>query len=331
MLSALKRRIVPLIVGLAAFLAGVGFFYALTPLDLPYAGRVIDFEVRAGDGFNDIVRRLEEGGLIRSGTAATVYALATGAARSFKPGVYRLSSASSTRALIDALVAGAIREVEVRIPEGANIYDIDEILSRAGILPRGALFLYPYVDSRLAGGETLEGRLFPDTYRFHTNSAVLPIVEKLLAAFEAKMAPLLPESPAARMRTLIVASLLEREVPVFRDRQIIAGIFEKRLRAGMPLQVDASVCYAKTAALHAPADCLPLTAADLKMNSPYNTYVNKGLPPAPIGNPGIEAVKAALSPLPSEYWFYLSDQKTGKTIFARNLEEHARNRAKYLQ
>ena len=331
MLLALRRRIVPVLVGVAAFLAGVGFFYALTPLDLPYAARAIDFEVKAGDGFGDTVRRLEEGGLIRSGTAATIYALATGAARNFKPGVYQLSSASSTRALINTLVAGAIREVEVRIPEGANIYDVDEILSRAGILPRGALFLYPFGDDRRVGQETLEGRLFPDTYRFHANSAVVPIVEKFLSVFEAKVAPLLPEDPAAGTRTLIIASLLEREVPEFRDRQIIAGILEKRLRAGMPLQVDASVCYAKTATLRAPADCLPLTMADLKMDSPYNTYVNKGLPPAPIGNPGIEAVKAALSPLPSEYWFYLSDQKTGKTIFARNLEEHARNRAKYLR
>jgi UPF0755 protein len=129
-------------------------------------------------------------------------------------------------------------------------------------------------------------------------------------------------------RNLILASLLEREVSDFKDRQIVAGILLKRLGVGMPLQVDATICYIKKS--EGQEDCYPLQPADFKKDSPYNTYVNRGLPAGPIGNPGRAAIEAAMSPQKSAYWYYLSDPETGKTIFSETLDTHAANRVKYL-
>src|SRR3989344_6352885 len=143
-------------------------------------------------------------------------------------------------------------------------------------------------------------------------------------AFNAYVVSLLAGRPDM-YKVLTIASMLEKEVPHFEDRKIVAGIFEKRLEAGWPLQVYAALCYKK------PGKCHPLGALDLKRDSPYNTYLYKGLPPTPISNPGLEAIKAALAPQKSSNWFYLSDPETGNTVFAETLDEHNKNRPHYLK
>ena len=115
------------------------------------------------------------------------------------------------------------------------------------------------------------------------------------------------------------------------DQRIIAGIIQKRIAAGIPLGLDAAVCYSKQ--LGEPdriTNCAQLVSSDYKINSAYNTYLHRGLPPGPIGNPGVSSIMAAQSPASSPYWYYLSDLKTGDTIFAETLEEHAANRQKHL-
>jgi UPF0755 protein len=157
------------------------------------------------------------------------------------------------------------------------------------------------------------------------------VVGEFTDNFNVKALPLLNADSKNAQRDLILASILEKEVPSSTDQKLIAGILLKRLAAGMPLDVDATVCYAKLLENPSPAaSCYPLTALDFKIDSPYNTYLYRGLPPGPIGNPGVSAIVAAIDPVSSPYWYYLSDPKTGKTIFAKTLDEQTQNRVKYL-
>jgi UPF0755 protein len=175
----------------------------------------------------------------------------------------------------------------------------------------------------------LEGHLFPDTYQFYTNDTVTDVVREMTSDFNAKAGPLLAAAPTS---TLIIASIVQKEVPDQQDQELVAGIVLKRLADGMPLDIDATVCYAKL--LQSPsstAQTCSLSVLDFKIDSPYNTYLNKGLPPGPIGNPGTSAITAALHPQGSPYLYYLSDPATGKTIFAKTLDEQNQNRVKYLE
>lgn len=285
------------------------------------------FEIEEGEGFLKIVGRLHGAGLIRSRSAFTLYALLRQEAGRIKPGGYELASSMGSPELLEVLVRGPAEEVVVRIPEGASVFEIEELLSRARIIPRGALV--GYVEAR-----SLEGKLLPDTYRFFVGSRVEEVTHKLLENFRDKAEPLFAGDEIYSERHLIIASLLEREVPDFEERRIVAGIIEKRLALGMPLQIDASVCYNKEKLLFYRegryARCHPLRGVDFEIDSPYNTYLYSGLPPGPVGNPGLTSLKAAVRPRETAYLYYLSDPRTTKTIFAETFDEHYRNKLKYL-
>lgn len=145
--------------------------------------------------------------------------------------------------------------------------------------------------------------------------------------FKLKVLPFFENNPGL-LKTVNLASLLEKEIPDYSERQIAAGILLKRLKAGMPLQVDAALVYIKCGGKF--LNCPALKEEDYKIDLPYNTYLYGGLPKGPICNPGLGAIKAVLSPQQSDYWYYLSDPKTKKTIFSKTLDEHNRNRTKYL-
>jgi len=124
---------------------------------------------------------------------------------------------------------------------------------------------------------------------------------------------------------ITMASIIEKEVKTFEDRQIVSGIFWKRIKNGIPLESCATIAYILN------DDKWRYTIADTRMPSDYNTYMNYGLPPGPICNPGIDSIKAAVFPKDSSYGFFLTDPETGNTIFSRNLQEHNINKAKYLK
>lgn len=223
-------------------------------------------------------------------------------------------------------VSSPLREITVSIPEGKTVSEIDSILKDAGVLFDD--------ESLLASGHNLEGYLFPDTYRFYASSTASAVEEKFIQNFKDKVEPLLRKDVRNFARNLILASLVEKEIPDFPDRKIVAGILLKRLSVGMPLQVDATLCYIKLYANpNIDSDgkrCYPITQTDKTADSPYNTYLYKGLPPGPIANPGKEAILAVLEAEDTPYWFYLNDPSSGKTIFSRTLEEHNRARRLYL-
>lgn len=312
-------------IGAGAVCAVVAGFFLWSLMPRAWGGVPAQpFEVMRGDGFEGIVERLHDEGLIRSPFALKVYALLFGTADALKPGRYELAPSMSGPRILSALAAGAAREATVVIPEGGSIYDIDRILSTNRVLKEGELVTY-------ALPRRLEGYLFPDTYQFFEGASAAEVAQKMLDNFERKARPILERDPVHVAENLILASLVEREVVGYDDQRMVAGILKKRLTGGMPLQVDATICYIKKVRAESPVGCYPLSALDFAADSPYNTYVRRGFPPHAIGSPGVQAILAVLAPQKSPYWYYLSDPQTGKTVWSETLDEHEYNRVKYLK
>lgn len=221
-------------------------------------------------------------------------------------------------------------KITITIPEGYTLAQIDETLTTAGVLNGGKLsnfkpadFDYPFFAA--ATGNSLEGFLFPDTYEFFLNSPSRVVAKKMLDNFALKTAGVL--DPEKAYRTVILASMIEKEVPDKNgDREMVAGVLNNRLSLGMLLNVDATVCYAES-----PLGCAGVKDIDFTIDSRYNTYRYKGLPPGPISNPGLSAIEAAAEPRASNYLYYLSRSDTKETIFSKTLDEHNKNIVKYLK
>lgn len=316
-----KKVFIAIGVVVTSFLVVGIFMFFLRPVSAE--GKTTTFIVVPGEGFQDIVHRLNDAHLVRSASFAKLYLIGTGRAHRLQSGMYELSPIMSTWHIFSLMSKGGNQEVSVTIPEGASRFDIDRILSESGVVYQGTFYAY--------ASSSLEGKLFPDTYRFLVGSRPQDITSTLVLNFNMKTASLFSTYTGDVNRLLTIASLLEREVPEFQDRRLVAGIIEKRLRARMPLQIDATICYLKKERPQGTESCYPLSSLDFKIDSPYNTYLYGGLPPHPILNPGLDAIRAALSPKSSEYWFYLSDPVTKKTIFSQTLDIHTQNRIKYLE
>lgn len=217
--------------------------------------------------------------------------------------------------LLYALTHSPAPKTIVTIKEGATVHEINKLLKEKGVITEATL------------PEELEGYLFPDTYEFFVPSDVETVKAKFQENFNRKVRTVIPAGTSEEdlRKILTKASLIEKEVPDAEERRIAAGIMMKRLENNIPLQMDASICYLKRE-----TSCLPITDEDKATDSPFNTYRYRGLPPHPIANPGIDAVSAILDPFPSPYWFYLSDPKSKKTVFAKSLDEHNNNVVKYL-
>lgn len=281
------------------------------------------FEIKNGESIFDISNKLYNQNLIQSKLSFNILGILTGKALKLQTGIYKLNSNLNAIQILNLIYNGKGKEVLVVIPEGSTLYDIDDILSKNSILKKGEFIQY-------VKNLNLEGKLMPDSYSFFYNSSPEEVVQKMLDNFNKKIAPLLQQN-SNPTSTLIIASMLEKEAPYFEDQKIIAGIILKRLKLNMFLNIDATICYAKILKNNESTNCLPLLPLDFKINSPYNTYIHKGLPPTPISNPSMQAVQAALNPAATDYLYYLSDPKTNKTIFSRTLQEHNKNIIKYLK
>ncbi|OGY56819.1 MAG: hypothetical protein A2119_03050 [Candidatus Colwellbacteria bacterium GWA2_46_10] len=204
----------------------------------------------------------------------------------------------------------------VTIPEGWSVTEINKFLGEEGVLVDGEL------------PQDLEGYLFPDTYEFFLDSTVEVVKEKFLGNLKAQLETLEISMEDPKLEeVLILASLIQEEIKDPYEMRVVAGILKKRLEMGIPLQIDATLCYIKE---KNGDGCLPVTKEDKALDSLYNTYLHQGLPPSPISNPGLDAIKAALNPANSPYLYYVSDPETGKTIFGKTLDEHNQNVIKYL-
>lgn len=231
------------------------------------------------------------------------------------------------------LVRGEVYFSTVVVPEGSNCFDIARIVhDKLGIAPDDFLRLTRDTSSIRdldPRAPSLEGYLFPDTYRLahHTSAA------GVIAAMEARFRQVLRQNfrqdftmqGAGLHDALTLASLVEKETPDPNERPIVAQVFKLRLQEGMPLQCDPTVLYAAQLD-HRPIG--PITAADLGSQSSYNTYVHTGLPPGPICNSGVASIRAALHPASTHYLYFVSNNHGGH-IFATTLADHQRNVARY--
>jgi len=326
------RVFIGLAVILVCIIVVAYFFYSLQPNNISKIEK--EFKIIKGEGFKEIGARLSQESMVKSLTVFKVYALLTGKAQRFQPGVYMLSDTMSVPQMVSALTSKGRSDVLVTIPEGSTLADIDSILTDEKIIEKGTIKNFQIKNltsdySFLNNISSLEGFLFPDSYYFELNSSPEKVVRRMLDVFSERAWPLF-SGEKDWYQKLILSSLLEREIPEFEDRQIVAGILLKRISIKMPLQVDATIGYAKCGGQIRGCESLLVARSDLRIASPYNTYERLGWTPTPISNPGESAIRAALSPQKTQYLYYLSSSKTKETLFSKTLEEHNIKRAKYL-
>lgn len=329
------------------FAGGYAFAYLYTP-HASFTGSK-SVEIAKGDGSRTIGQKLKNNGFIGSKWAFIIYTSLANKSSSLKPGSFVLDSNNSIPQITEMLLRGEKQERVIVVPEGWNISDIAAYLEKENVVSRNEFL-------RAAGGATseqwqkliirfpflaevprssgLEGYLFPDTYRIFKNSSAKEIVIKMLENFEKKIPPEWQQETTRQNKNLFkeitMASMLENEVKTDEDRALVSGILWRRLEIGMGLQVDATIVYIlQNSGLYAVSPT-KISANDTKLNSLYNTYKYAGLPPGPISNPGLSAIKAAIYPKKSEYLYYLST-RDGKTVFSQTLKEHNIAKAKYLK
>ena len=281
-----------------------------------------------GSSVNQIARTLQQNGIVRSRYAFDVVARVEHG--TLKAGVYRFDHPAPLLSVYGRLRSGDVYTIALTIPEGFNIFDIAAVVEKAGLGHHDAFLAAEEQDTALIrdidpNAPSLEGYLFPDTYRLSPGTAPRQILAEMVEHFrhEAAALGLTQQIPA----TVILASLVERETPVPSDRPMVASVFTNRLAHSMPLDTDPSVIYA---ALLEKRYRGTIYASDLKAQSPYNTYLHTGLPPGPICNPGIPSLKAAMHPASSDFLYFVSDpSNAGHSLFAATLEQHEKNVAAY--
>lgn len=318
------------------------FFEELQPVNAEDETSVT-IEVPQQRGVRAIAAELADAKLIRNEYAFIAAVVLSGLGKDLKAGTFILSPSMSATAIARELAKrSAATEVTITIPEGWTADQIASYLAQKGIgTKEDFLSAARVTDSRtllpddrfdfLAGrpaGATLEGYLFPDTYRVFPNATAADVVGKMLANFGVKVTP----ETRARIETkgmtlfgvVTLASIVEHEVTKDQDRAMVADVFLRRLQIGMPLESDATVNYVTG------KRALQPTKADTEVESPYNTYRHTGLPPGPIGNPGLSSIMAVVNPQPNSYFYFLTDP-TGAVHYATTYEEHLANKQRYLQ
>ncbi len=332
----------PLVFILVAFIfvvvLGSGFIYVErqigSPLNIKAESR--KFIVRSGENLKEIAKDLEEEGLIKNKIYFIFYVWKNGFSSTLQAGDYLLSPAMSVSQIAGKIKNGEIipREIIITIPEGFKISQIEERLKKENLqssisAAKAKDFKARFKFFKDAPQEaSLEGFLFPDTYEFYPEATAQDIIKKMLDNFDKKLVPYQNEVSGTGFtlyEIITMASLIEKEVKTFEDRQIVSGIFWKRLKEQRPLESCATIAYILD------VDKWRYSIEDTKKPSPYNTYLNLGLPQEPICNPGLESIKAAIFPKESPYNFFLTDPETRNTIFSKTLEEHNLNKAKYFK
>lgn len=274
---------------------------------------------------NEIVGELVSQGLAKSFLAAKIYLYVSGLQSKLQAGSFVLTRGQTLAEIIQTLTGPSV-DVWVTIPEGWRREQIAIRLEKALTDVNISRF---NVQDFMAGSQRLEGQLFPDTYLIPRTASASDVIRIMTTNFVAKS----QIDPVSQKDTLILASLVEREGRTDADRPIIAGILTNRLDAGWPLQVDATVQYViangQCSIINDQCDWWPSNISS-KYASPFNTYLHPGLPPAPISNPGLASIRAALNPALTPYWYYLH-APDGSFYYARTLTEHNTNIDKYLR
>jgi len=271
--------------------------------------------VEKGENLTQIARRLKQENLLNSIAVFKAAVRLSGKSSSLKAGEYRIPAYASAKEILDILVSGQTVVRRVTIPEGKTSRQIFDLLAQTPGLTGDLPDLPP------------NGTLLPETYVFSYGSPRKVIVERMLSGMHRTIDELWPDRDddlpyTTKEEALVLASIIEKETSIGSERPRIAGVFINRLRKGMRLQTDPTVIYAVTEGTMELRR--RLTHKDLRTPHPFNTYMNKGLPPAPICNPGRESIQAVLRPQKTNEIYFVADG-TGGHVFSRSFDEHRRN------
>lgn len=280
------------------------------------------FTIQTGEGVRTIANRLKQENLIRSSTGFFLIVKFMGIGTQLQAGDFRLNRTMNAAAVAQELTHG-MKDVWLTTLEGWRDEEVAGKLAKDLDIPETEFLKYAQI-----------GYMFPDTYLIPRDSSAAGIAQIFLSTFNKKVTPQMKadsdKTGLSLKDIIILASIVEREGNTPQDRPIIAGILLKRLKADWPLQTDATLQYALGYQSQEKSWWKKfLTDADKKLQSPYNTYLNTGLPPGPISNPGLESIKSVIYPQASENWYYIHDTE-GKVHFAKTLDDHNANIAKYL-
>ncbi|HLD70934.1 MAG TPA: endolytic transglycosylase MltG [Negativicutes bacterium] len=327
-----------LIILSAIMLAVVLLFVWEMYIPKSFAGaETVRYTARSGMGAKEIATDLKERGVIKSSLFFNAYAFITGSHGKLQAGLYDISPSMSVAGIINTLVSGNVARHKITVIEGWDLRDIADYLEEKDVYYNeefaGALEMdFSGKFSFLTGKPEklgLEGYIFPDTYYIPAGSSAEDFLNVALQNFDRKLTPAMREQITKDKRSIFqivtMASILEKEVNSLEDKKIVSGILWKRLSVSMPLQVDATINYITN------KNDPGVTLADTKIDSPYNTYKYYGLPLGPISNPGLDSLMAAVYPQKSDYWYYLSELETGKTIFSKTFQEHQSSIKKYFK
>lgn len=311
---SIKKTI--LVVSVIVFLFLIAYWQLFSGVSAGDSPNVL-FKIENGRNLAEVADNLYKEGLIRSPKTFSVYARIRGLDTSIHSGRYQLTKGMNIKEILESLTNTDQKEISVTIPEGFAVSDIDERLSKLGLITPGEFEMI---------AQNKEGYLFPDTYFVLKNNFDPEVfATRMNQNFFKKLTPEMIQTIEKQKKSIgdiiIMASILEKEARHDADYPVISGILWKRLESDWLLQADATLLYGKNS--------ITITKKELSEDSPYNTRTHKGLPPTPINNPGIKAITAAIWSTTSSYWFYLSD-KEGVMHYARTNEEHNENKGKYL-
>jgi len=338
-------RLIGILLGIAVLvgivMSGSYFFdtYLISP---DKDAQAMYVTIPEGASVEAIANQLQKQGIITSKLFFKIYVRLSGSV--LQAGTFVLEPGMSLRAVVRELGYAAAQEVQVTIPEGFTLAQTGEVVAEA--LPEIALADWESVasaqgrrvlteDEILAGipsDQGLEGYLFPDTYRFRADATAATVAETMVLTLKRRLA----ENGIAIPRNLIfeggltfhemitLSSIVEREVRDPEDMKLVAGIFFTRMKIGMALQADSTVNYVTGKSDTA------VSLEDSRVDSPYNTYQNLGLPPGPISNPGMNAILAVLNPTDSDALYFLTTPE-GEVIYAKSFDEHIANKYRYLK
>lgn len=301
----------------------------------PFSSENITYDLKKGESVNNIAIDLKRLGLVRDSNFLRFYLLGSLKYGNLKAGRYLLSPKMSAYEITRKMVQGDTLKTKVTIPEGWNVATISQYLESQNLCSRDEFLqivgenwseAFTFLQDK-PKNLNLEGYIFPDTYTFEADKTCRDVVVTALSNFGKKVTPSL-QAEIKNQHTsvfdiVVMASILEKEVKTLNDKKLVAGILWKRIDAGMPLQIDATVNYVTQK--NQPS----VSSDDQQIDSPYNTYKYRGLPLGPISNPGLDSIMAAIYPTKSDYWYFLT---TGDTvIYSKTLDEHNAAKAKYLK
>lgn len=300
-----------------------------------------EFEIQPGTGVNAISYNLKKQNIVCDSFAFETYLWLLKSEGKIKAGKYIFNLPLNIQEVTQILITGQDGGVEKSITfiEGWSIQDMDNYLETEGVITKGEFIAlaqdkegklkneYDFL-SNIPKNVDLEGFLFPDTYRVFKDATGEDVIIKMLNNFDSKLSDKMKEDIKAQGKTIFeivtMASVIEKEVRSVNDMKIVSGIFWDRIKNGQPLESCATIGYILG------EDKIRYSYEDTRIDSLYNTYINRGLPIGPISNPGLQAIEAAIYPEFTDYNYFLSTPE-GETIYSATYEEHLRNSDKYLK